>query len=148
MTEKKYTTADVAAVYRAADAVPSLYPHPLYSVEEQWMTDGYSNWKSEKRVNKGTTFNPLPGARIVSSQIGDSELHTIMLDVDLPVKAIESSTSGHHHLYIEHPLPWRKYKKLLKALAAAGVIEQGYYKMSVRRKHTALRLPGVKKKIV
>lgn len=148
MTEKKYTTAETASTYRAVDAVPSGYPHPLYAVEKYAMTDGYSNWEDEKVVSKGDTHHPISGAQIISSQIGRGDLHTVMLDVDLPVKAIESSTPGHFHLYIEHPMTWRQYKKLLRALAAAGIIEKGYYKMSVRRKHTALRLPGIKKKNV
>jgi hypothetical protein len=71
--------------------------------------------------------------------------HSIMLDIDLPATLIESSTVGHHHLYIDHAMPWKQYKRLLKALAEAGVIERGYDHAAIRQGSTMLRPPWVQK---
>jgi hypothetical protein len=45
-------------------------------------------------------------------------------------------------------MPWHTYKRLLVALADAGVIEHGYANVSVARRFTALRLPWIKKEEV
>lgn len=75
----------------------------------------------------------------------DDEYHRPILDIDLPVMLIPSSTPDHYHLYIDAPMKWGAYKKLLSALSGAGIIEEGYYKASVSRRASYLRLPGVKK---
>jgi hypothetical protein len=71
--------------------------------------------------------------------------HTPLLDIDMPAALIPSSTEGHYHLYIDKEMTWREYKRFLKAMMKAGIIEKGYYKVSVKRKATQLRLPWIKK---
>lgn len=90
---------------------------------------------------------PEKEANLISSKLAypGSDLHAPALDVDLPVECYESSTPGHYHIFIDVPIPWRKYKKMLKAMAKAGVIEEGYYKASIKRKATYLRKKGVMK---
>jgi hypothetical protein len=87
-------------------------------------------------------------ASVVSSefagQIGRG-LHRILLDLDVQAELIPSSTEGHSHLYINLTLTWEKYKNLLVALGEAGILEQGYVHVSLKREATYLRLPGVKK---
>lgn len=73
------------------------------------------------------------------------ELHRPVLDIDIPIKVVPSSTPGHFHLFIDHFMEWKDYEKLLWALAAAGIIEEGYVHASVRRGHTSVRLPHVRK---
>lgn len=68
----------------------------------------------------------------------DESRHGFCVDIDLPCALIESSP-GHYHLYIERDLPWDQYKKVLQALADAGIIEQGYYDASVTYAGTFLR---------
>lgn len=93
----------------------------------------------------------LHQANCISSRLADSPgdgpdaMHTVMLDIDHPVRVVESSTPGHYHLYIDVPISWDKYEPLLRALASAGVIEEGYYGASARREATHLRLPWVAK---
>lgn len=72
-------------------------------------------------------------------------MHKPVLDIDLPVKVVESSTPGHHHLYIDKEMTWEDYELLLKVLTLVGIIEPGYYEASVKRKHTSVRLPWIKK---
>lgn len=78
----------------------------------------------------------------------DRNLHKVVIDLDLPAKLLPSSTEGHFHLYIDHEIPWTKYRNLLRALAEAGLIEPGYLGASEDRGYTAVRLPWVKKEAV
>ena len=97
-----------------------------------------------------------PLANIISSEIdraprpGDGNptgepMHTVMLDLDVEARLLPSSTPGHYHLYIDVPMPWRKYKRLLKTLAHVGIIEPGYYRAAAQRQATFLRLPWIRK---
>lgn len=83
---------------------------------------------------------------LFSSQLERSNLHAPAIDVDLPCRLIPSSTPDHYHLYIDFPMTWRQYKRILKALAKAGVIEPMFYEMARKRKATFLRKPGVRKR--
>jgi hypothetical protein len=88
----------------------------------------------------------LDSANLVSSIVADgSGLHRPVLDLDMPAYLVPSSTPGHHHLYIDHPMTWEAYVKLLEALADAGLLERGYVEASVRRGRTDVRLPWVRK---
>lgn len=75
------------------------------------------------------------------SSLTEDGTHRPALDIDTPIKLRESSTPGNYHLYFEDiELTWKQYKKLLKALAKAGIIEEGYARVSIKRKQTILRL--------
>lgn len=92
-------------------------------------------------------------AQVISSELnstyqyGDPQdpMHVVALDLDHAAWLIPSSTNDHSHLYIDLPIPWSKYSKLLDVLAECGIIEKGYRDASVKRKATFLRLPWVKK---
>lgn len=75
----------------------------------------------------------------------DTRRHTIALDIDHRVRVIPSSTEGHSHLYIDVPLEWDDYARLLDLLDELGIVESGYVAASTRRRATHLRLPWVKK---
>lgn len=80
----------------------------------------------------------LHQANLVGSKLADGR-HAPALDLDVPAKLIPSRTEGHSHLYIDVPMSWRQYRRLLKALAKAGVIEPGYYQASVKKGGSFLR---------
>jgi hypothetical protein len=42
-------------------------------------------------------------------------------------------------------MTWENYKRLLNVMAEVGLLEPGYVGASETRKHTALRLPWVRK---
>jgi hypothetical protein len=71
--------------------------------------------------------------------------HTLALDVDHPVTVVPSTTEGHFHLYIDVPMPWDDYCRLMIAMSDAGIVEPGYVDASIDRGASFLRLPGVKK---
>lgn len=84
---------------------------------------------------------------ILSTVAGDysQNMHRPVLDIDMPVYVIPSSTEGHHHLYIDKEMTWSQYEKLLTVLADVGIIERGYASACKSRKHSAVRLPWIKK---
>lgn len=117
--------------------IPSRLPRKYYkNVEFQ---DEYGSYWSRTRSSP-------QDAEVVSSELVD-ELggHAPALDIDVPMGVVPSSTPGHNHLYFDVRMPWRRYKRLLKAMAAAGLLEEGYVKASIRRRHTALRVPWIRK---
>lgn len=78
----------------------------------------------------------------------DHELkqHKVLLDIDLPVAVVESSTEGHHHLLIDKLVEWDDYVKLLELLAKMGIIEEGYAQAAIRRGATWVRAPWERKR--
>lgn len=84
-------------------------------------------------------------AHVITSKLKNDVGHRPVLDVDFPAALIPSTTPGHFHLYLDKPMPWGKYKALLKALADAGIIERGYASASIARQYTSVRLPWVRK---
>ena len=127
--------------------VPSKFEHAFYKMEKQTHSDGYGgHWQTEH------PRGALPeNAEMVSSAVIEdgaaTGLHTVMLDLDMPVTLMESSTVGHHHLYIDHLMSWHEYRRLLKALTTVGLVEKGYYTAAVRQHATMLRPPWVKKQL-
>jgi hypothetical protein len=97
----------------------------------------------------------LNEAEVVTSLTGEKKkdllgftaesMHRPILDIDIPMHIIPSTTEGHGHLYIDKEVSWSKYRRLLHALAECGIIERGYLNVSIAREHTAVRLPWVKK---
>lgn len=120
--------------------IPGRFARRLYK-DVAWQDD-YGGGHSRTETTKSD-------AQVVSSEIYGvsliSGLHSPALDIDVPAWLIPSSTPGHSHLYIDAPMTWWTYKRLLKALAAAGIIEKGYLKASLKRGRTDLRVPWLKK---
>ena len=84
---------------------------------------------------------PPATAQYVSSRLRDSDLHLPALDIDTAALLVPSKTPGHHHLLIDKPMPWRTYKRLLRALAAAGVIEKSWARAAIASRQSLLALP-------
>lgn len=104
-----------------------------------WRGPGYDGQDYEATLN-------IHDASVTTSLVaGLDNMHKPVLDIDMPVKVYPSTTKGHYHLYIDKVMTWGQYKKLLKALAKAGIIETGYVGASKARGFTAVRLPWVKK---
>lgn len=107
-------------------------------------------WKAD--INKDR-YGP---AKIISATELDGNLigsrldlyggpHAPVLDIDFEASLVPSSTEGHYHLYLDKPMTWRKYKKLLKAFYRAGIIERGYYRSSLKEGMTTVRKPSERK---
>ena len=114
-------------------------------------TDFDNNYCTEDGIcsTNGYSFNIISTdkAVVATSKLEDypDDMHSPVLDIDVPHYLIPSSTEGHSHLYIDVPMPWDKYVKLLEVLADCGIIEPGYLRASLARGFTAVRLPHIKK---
>lgn len=88
-----------------------------------------------------------PEATIMTSEIVDSAgLHAPVLDIDFEASLIPSSTPGHYHLVLEKAMTWKRYRKLIKALGKAQILEEGYVRATLSRGYSSIRLPWVKKR--
>lgn len=100
---------------------------------------------------QNTPTDSLKQAEVILSTVeGDykgEKLHKPVLDIDMAVAVLPSSTEGHHHLFIDHEMTWSQYEKLLTVLADVGIIERGYLGACKARKHSAVRLPWIKKEV-
>lgn len=92
----------------------------------------------------GMVAAPLSESNLVCSDMADG-LHRPILDVDMDAMLIPSSTPGHHHLYIDKPMSWEDYRKLLDVMAEVGILEPGYVSVAKKRKRTQVRTPWTKK---
>lgn len=115
------------------------------------------NVEYEPGIDRATS--DLAEANVVSSELKAGGLkadggnlvrvprHAVLLDLDYPAYLIESSTPGHHHLYLDVPggVKHEDYMELLALLGRIGVIEEGYAEVSIKRGHSDLRLPWVTK---
>jgi len=91
------------------------------------------------------TIVPEAEANLIGS-LTDTGEHMPVLDIDrIPVRVVESTTPGNYHLYIDKPMPWWQYQDLLRALAAAGILETGWVDACIKQGATFVRKPGVKK---
>ncbi len=80
-----------------------------------------------------------------SQSVSDPTMHYPVFDVDLPIQLVPSTTEGHFHVYIDHPIRLKPYLKLLDALAEAGIVQKGYVASTRHRGFSCVRLPWIKK---
>ena len=78
-------------------------------------------------------------ANLLASKMRDGR-HAPVLDLDVPAKMVPSKTPGNHHLYIDVPMSWFRYKVLLRVLGWVGILEPGYVRASIRRGWSAARI--------
>jgi hypothetical protein len=72
-------------------------------------------------------------------------MHAPVIDLDFPCRLIPSSTPGHFHLYLDQYITWEQCQMLLEGFFKAGLIEEGWYKASLRDGRSYVRRPGIYK---
>ena len=104
--------------------------------------EGYTG---ERSKGKDTPAD-LANSNIICSDMVDMDgFHMPVIDLDVPVYILPSSTKGNSHLYIDVPVRVDKYMELLQLLADMGIVERGYADVSERKGYSSVRLPWVKK---
>jgi hypothetical protein len=145
----------IATVAAGADGELAL---PPISADQEFDEHGRGYWNCpgmDAQVPSGSESADLhvhevrfpalkTDANLVSSLSKDGK-HRPVLDFDFPVRYVASTTPGHGHLYIDKPMRWGTYKKLIEALMQAGLLEKGYANAALKRKATFVRPPWVKK---
>lgn len=116
--------------------------HVLVSEEDRIERDDYTLLRYTELVP--TTDRTL--ATYVSSRLrAGSRMHSPILDLDIPAALVASTTPGHFHLYLDVEMNWNAYRRLLKALAKAGVVEESWAKASIQSGQSLLRPPWLLK---
>lgn len=83
-------------------------------------------------------------ANLVTSRVA-GDTHIPLIDVDMDAALLPSSTPGHHHLYINKPMSYENYMKLLRVMAEVGIVQNGVLKAAEQQGYTSLRMPHIKK---
>jgi hypothetical protein len=102
--------------------------------------DDYGEWATETWTK--SQDGPMVSSKTNSQRSGFSgnpAIHYPMFDIDAPAALVPSSTEGHFHLYLSTPTTWRRYKKAMKAMAKAGMIDYEWWELAKRRKQAVLR---------
>lgn len=72
-----------------------------------------------------------------------AETHLPLLDDDNGYfRVIPSSTPGHQHVYIDKPITWDQWKRLLVILAELELVDPKWAEASIAQGTATLRLPG------
>lgn len=124
---------DLAALHRLWSHLPRVFRRTTF--EDR----GYGG---RQRVDERCV---AADANIITSEVQHSSMHAPVLDVDMPCALVPSSTPGHFHLFIERGMTWRRYRRLLRALGRAGILERAFVRASLRRGYTAVRVPWERK---
>ena len=121
---------------------------PLRGLTYGWVSqwDDYQAQGEERilvdNINEANVINSL----CVGSKPGQIRgIHKPLLDLDIPVVLVPSTTPGHSHLYIDQPVYWYKYQHLLTVLKDLGILQEGYVNGAFNRGYSSLRLPWIKK---
>ncbi|MFS0885235.1 hypothetical protein [Aeromicrobium sp. 179-A 4D2 NHS] len=83
--------------------------------------------KNGKRTLRPVKF--LEDADMVGSRRSDhsdADWHMLLLDLNRDARLFASKTPGHFHLIVDADMTWVAYKRLLKALVKAGVVEKAW----------------------
>jgi hypothetical protein len=103
-----------------------------------------AQWNNYTEVDEEIVpVSDLEEANIITSE--HYGYHKVLLDIDMPVKILPSSTEGHFHLFIDKELDTEAYFSLVEAFVNAGIVESGYLEASYARGYTAVRVPWVPK---
>lgn len=118
----------------------------------RWNRLVHVNFRSNDYVetkNEVTHAVTLDEINCVTSEVimdGKVVGHYPIIDLDVPHFYTPSSTEGHGHLVLNVQLSEKEYKKLLDVLVECGIVQQGVMDGQWKRyRHTAMRLPDVKK---
>ncbi len=85
-------------------------------------------------------------ANLWSSELLDRPgWHAPTLDIDFPALLLPSSSEGKHHLYIDYPMLWKDYVKMLKMLGDVGLCQKKWVQGALVEQGSLLRAPGVYK---
>jgi hypothetical protein len=114
-----------------------------------WDGSGRTFWFSdqlnEKTLRRDRRRRSARAAANIVASLCEDGSHMPTLDIDHPALLTPSSTPGHHHLFVDVPMTWRAYRRLLRALYLAGVIGRNAYWRSLDRGASFVRPPGVMK---
>lgn len=96
------------------------------------------------RQHKNRHLTMQQDANLISSKTTDGRQMPI-IDLDFNFHIVPSSTPGHVHLFIDHPMSKFRWAALMLALWFSGSVEMGYAVWSLRRGGNFVRMPEIEK---
>lgn len=127
----------------------------------QWFNPALSDYRKGQPAGEEVMVPcvpALPGLESVRPNLISSRLytpdepsphgvmHSPVLDLDYEARLVPSTTEGHYHLLLDGlRMEWPAYARFLRGMAYYGLIEEDYYRASVRRRMSCARPEGVKK---
>lgn len=104
-------------------------------IEEGWCADDYGgDYRCEKIIRDDH-------GDMITSYLQRDGMHIPLLDLDFAADLRPSKTPGQYHLVLYKPMKWRKYKRLLRAMVRAGLIERDWYQLVKNRRQALLADP-------
>lgn len=94
---------------------------------------------------------PLSKSNLMCSDVDESmypyavDRHFLILDLDMPVELIKSS-SGNNHLIVGHSLEQKAMLEILQVLAKHGIVQKKWVESAEKLGYASLRLPGIDKR--
>lgn len=129
----------VSQVCPACQKMPELYKKHVGFYAENLSPDSGDVEHQDTRREA-----PMDEANLVSSKLNDGS-HSPVIDLDLEAELVPSSSPNCYHLYIDRPMTWENYLKLLNVMAEVGLVQENWVKNSIERSCTMVRKPGVYK---
>lgn len=122
-------------------------PRPLYRQEDLNLNLNWKELEDEAKTARPDEVDTPEDANLIGSKadILEPDGHLPVIDMDLPCHLEPSTTPGHFHLYVNKVVAWDKYVAVLKAMYEAGLVEEGFYEMTVSRGESFVRPPWVAK---
>lgn len=140
--------APMTAAVRAPSSGSDTASGSTWDVRRGGRTFWFSPRLNDKTLRRDARrLCPAEEANLVASRTADG-CHLPAVDIDHPAALVASSTAGHWHLFIDVPMSWRAYRRLLRALYLGGVIGRNAYWRSLDRGASFVRPPGVYKTTV
>lgn len=68
--------------------------------------------------------------------------YQLVFEPGVSVSLVPSKSYQHFHLYIEKPIPWYQYQDFLYFLNKMGIVQNGFFGMTVTRGMSHLRKPN------
>ena len=113
-------------------------PRSRFNKVNKEISDGYSGTFTEERWQddpKGEFVRSCP------ARDGKRETHYPVFDIDHDLfHWRESATPGHYHLFFDKPIEWKKYEKVLDAMADAGMVDPIWVNITKRRRNGVVRV--------
>jgi hypothetical protein len=86
---------------------------------------------------------PYSQAELIGSRIVGSDKHLPILTIDYAARLLPSRSARHFHLYLDRPISWKAYKRLMRSMSRAGLMERGYVRMAIARGQSFVRVQPI-----
>lgn len=102
--------------------------------------------KNDHSATPGDWCENSHKATLVTSRWMGTDLHAMVIDLDVEHEYVASTRPGHGHLYINHVVTFEAMVEIFEVLTKHGVMEEGFLKATKARGWASVRTPWTRKK--